>query len=199
MFHVRTHVQGQRHAGVHQTFPALDGEGARVFYEVYPGFQMVGRDFQNFRASFSFRHPLKSSRQRKRGPWMPASSAVPGRRPDWRWPLIFPALNPLDSHDANGGGADAGGKRGVAFRNVKTVKQADAPRACFSVRSGALPRRGRPKAEGGLSERVQFFLQGGVSQFRPRLDAAVPAFIRFNKGSLPAHFRGSGVQRAAGC
>ena len=33
MFHVRTHVQGQRHAGVHQTFPALDGEGARVFYE----------------------------------------------------------------------------------------------------------------------------------------------------------------------
>ena len=87
----------------------------------------------------------------------------------------------------------------MAFRDVKTVKQADAPRACFSVRSGAFRGADAQRQRAALPERVQFLLQGGVSQFRPRLDAAVPAFIRFNKGSLPAHFRGSGVQRAAGC
>lgn len=88
----------------------------------------------------------------------------------------------------------------MAFRNVKTVKQADAPRACFPVRSGALRGANAQRQRAALPERVQFLsCRAGVSQFRPRLDAAVPAFIRFNEGSLPAHFRGSGVQRAAGC
>ena len=60
-------------------------------------FRWWGRDFQNFRASFSFRHPLKSSRQRQAGTM--EASMVSRSRAAARLglALIFPALNPLDS------------------------------------------------------------------------------------------------------
>ena len=199
MFHVRTHVQGQRHAGIHQTFPALDGERARVFYEIYPGFQVVGQGFPEFQGIVFIQTAVEVQPPAPGGdhgsqhcqPFQSGSQVGAG--------LDFSSLESLGFHDANGSGADAGGQRGVAFRNVQAVKQADTPRAGFPVRSGALRSAEAQRQGATLPERVQFLLQGGVSQFRPRLDAAVPAFIRFNEGSLPAYFRGSGVQRAAGC
>ena len=136
-------------------------------------FRWWGRDFQNFRASFSFRQPLKSSRQRQAGTM--EASMVSRSRAAARLglALIFPALNPLDSMMRMVAGLTQEGS--VAWLAADAQRQ-----------------------RASLPERVQFLLQRGVPQLRPRLDAAVPAFIRFNEGSFPAYFRGSGVQRTAG-
>ena len=60
-------------------------------------FRWWGRDFQNFRASFSFRHPLKSSRQRQEGTMDASIVSRSGAAARLALALIFPALNPLDS------------------------------------------------------------------------------------------------------
>ena len=198
MLRVRAHVQGQGHAGVHQPFPALDGEGARVFNEVYPGFQVVGQGFPEFQGVVFIEAAVEVQ--------PPAPGGDHGGEHGQPFQgggqvgacLDFSGLEPLGFHDADGGGADAGGQRGVAGGNVQAVKQAGALRARLPVRPGAFQGADAQRQRVSLPERVQFLLQRGVPQLRPRLDAAVPAFIRFNEGSFPAYFRGSGVQRTAG-